>query len=119
MFQALNQYQTQEKIGKTIVSSNLVKSAIFGEDANFGRIITAIGYSGCEIDPNCTYVQLNQIPVVDKGMAVLFDEQAMSNTLTHENVTIDVQLGLGNAAATAYGCDLSYDYVRINASYRT
>ncbi|MGT0197609.1 hypothetical protein ACVNPZ_02155 [Staphylococcus aureus] len=52
---------------------------------------------------NCTYVQLNQIPVVDKGMAVLFDEQAMSNTLTHENVTIDVQLGLGNAAATAYG----------------
>ncbi|HDC7339900.1 TPA: bifunctional ornithine acetyltransferase/N-acetylglutamate synthase [Staphylococcus aureus] len=90
-----------------------------GEDANFGRIITAIGYSGCEIDPNCTYVQLNQIPVVDKGMAVLFDEQAMSNTLTHENVTIDVQLGLGNAAATAYGCDLSYDYVRINASYRT
>lgn len=107
------------KIGKTIVSSNLVKSAIFGEDANFGRIITAIGYSGCEIDPNCTYVQLNQIPVVDKGMAVLFDEQAMSNTLTHENVTIDVQLGLGNAAATAYGCDLSYDYVRINASYRT
>ena len=65
------------------------------------------------------YVQLNQIPVVDKGMAVLFDEQAMSNTLTHENVTIDVQLGLGNAAATAYGCDLSYDYVRINASYRT
>lgn len=107
------------KIGKTIVSSNLVKSAIFGEDANFGRIITAIGYSGCEIDPNCTYVQLNQIPVVDKGMAVLFDEQAMSNTLTHENVTIDVQLGLGNAVATAYGCDLSYDYVRINASYRT
>ncbi|MBW0986280.1 bifunctional ornithine acetyltransferase/N-acetylglutamate synthase, partial [Escherichia coli] len=106
------------KIGKTIVSSNLVKSAIFGEDANFGRIITAIGYSGCEIDPNCTYVQLNQIPVVDKGMAVLFDEQAMSNTLTHENVTIDVQLGLGNAVATAYGCDLSYDYVRINASYR-
>ena len=65
------------------------------------------------------HVQLNQIPVVDKGMAVLFDEQAMSNTLTHENVTIDVQLGLGNAAATAYGCDLSYDYVRINASYRT
>ena len=107
------------KIGKTIVSSNLVKSAIFGEDANFGRIITAIGYSGCEIDPNCTYVQLNQIPVVDKGMAVLFDEQAMSNTLTHEHVTIDVQLGLGNATATAYGCDLSYDYVRINASYRT
>ncbi len=107
------------KIGKTIVSSNLVKSAIFGEDANFGRIITAIGYSGCEIDPNCTYVQLNQIPVVDKGMAVLFDEQAMSNTLTHENVTINVQLGLGNAVATAYGCDLSYDYVRINASYRT
>ncbi|HCY0523279.1 TPA: bifunctional glutamate N-acetyltransferase/amino-acid acetyltransferase ArgJ [Staphylococcus aureus] len=107
------------KIGKTIVSSNLVKSAIFGEDANFGRIITAIGYSGCEIDPNCTYVQLNQIPVVDKGMAVLFNEQAMSNTLTHENVTIDVQLGLGNAVATAYGCDLSYDYVRINASYRT
>ena len=52
-------------------------------------------------------------------MAVLFDEQAMSNTLTHENVTIDVQLGLGNAVATAYGCDLSYDYVRINASYRT
>ncbi|MDN8740515.1 bifunctional ornithine acetyltransferase/N-acetylglutamate synthase, partial [Staphylococcus aureus] len=59
------------------------------------------------------------IPVVDKGMSVLFDEQAMSNKLTHEYVTIDVHLGLGIAAATAYGCDLSYDYVRIYASYRT
>ncbi len=60
------------KIGKTIVSSTEVKSAIFGEDANFGRIITAIGYSGCPKNRlNCTYVQLNQIPVVDKGMAVL------------------------------------------------
>lgn len=107
------------RIGKTIVSSSLVKSAIFGEDANFGRIITAIGYSGCNIEPHQTYVQLNHIPVVDKGMAVSFDEQAMSNTLTKENVIIDVQLGLGDASATAYGCDLSYDYVRINASYRT
>ncbi|WP_251353037.1 bifunctional ornithine acetyltransferase/N-acetylglutamate synthase, partial [Staphylococcus aureus] len=58
------------RIGKTIVSSSLVKSAIFGEDANFGRIITAIGYSGCNIEPHQTYVQLNHIPVVDKGMAV-------------------------------------------------
>ncbi|MCT6543989.1 N-acetylglutamate synthase, partial [Staphylococcus aureus] len=64
------------------------------------------GYSGCEIYPNCTYVQLNQIPDVYKVMAVLFDEKAMSNTLTHENVTIDVHLGLGKAAATAYGCYL-------------
>ncbi|RZI00703.1 bifunctional ornithine acetyltransferase/N-acetylglutamate synthase, partial [Staphylococcus aureus] len=67
-----------------------------------GRIITAIGSSGCAISPNCTYVQLNQIPIVDKGMAILCYEQAMADTLTEENVTIDVQIGVGNAAATAY-----------------
>ncbi|MBO1198878.1 bifunctional glutamate N-acetyltransferase/amino-acid acetyltransferase ArgJ [Staphylococcus simiae] len=106
-------------VAKSIVGSNLVKAAIFGQDANFGRIITAIGYTNCDIQPNQTSIKLNGIAVVKHGMAVSFNEDEMSQTLKHNDITIDVDLGVGNNEATAYGCDLSYDYVRINASYRT
>lgn len=106
-------------VAKSIVGSNLVKAAIFGQDANFGRIITAIGYTHCDIQPSQTSIKLNGIAVVKHGMAVTFNEEEMLQTLKHNDVTIDVDLGIGNHMATAYGCDLSYDYVRINASYRT
>ncbi|RIL27470.1 bifunctional glutamate N-acetyltransferase/amino-acid acetyltransferase ArgJ [Staphylococcus gallinarum] len=107
------------KIAKSIVSSNLVKSAIHGEDANFGRIITAIGYASQNVEPSETYVKLAEVPVVEEGMAVLFDEQYLKEQLQGDNIEIEATVGTGDGEAVAYGCDLSYDYIRINASYRT
>ena len=107
------------KIAKSIVSSNLVKSAIHGEDANFGRIITAIGYASQNVEPSETYVKLAEVPVVEEGMAVLFDEQYLKEQLQGDNIEIEATVGTGDGEAAAYGCDLSYDYIRINASYRT
>lgn len=107
------------KIAKSIVSSNLVKTAIHGEDANFGRIVAAIGYASEMVNPNETFVTLCDIPVVDKGVFLPFDEQDMFERLKEDAIEINAQVGDGDGQAVAYGCDLSYDYVRINASYRT
>lgn len=108
-----------QQIAKSIVGSNLVKAAIHGEDANFGRIITAIGYTSCQIDPEKLTILINQIAVMRNGTVVSFDETTMKQSLSQSNIIITVNLGIGHCQATAYGCDLSYDYVRINASYRT
>ncbi|MBF7020154.1 bifunctional ornithine acetyltransferase/N-acetylglutamate synthase [Staphylococcus sp. 18_1_E_LY] len=107
------------KIAKSIVSSNLVKTAIHGEDANFGRIVAAIGYASEMVNPNDTFVTLCGLPVVDKGVFLSFDEEEMKKRLREDNIVISAQVGNGEGQAVAYGCDLSYDYVRINASYRT
>ncbi|MCG7339112.1 bifunctional glutamate N-acetyltransferase/amino-acid acetyltransferase ArgJ [Staphylococcus sp. ACRSN] len=106
-------------IAKSIVSSNLVKSAIHGEDANFGRIITAIGYASQNVEPHETYVTLAEVPVVAEGMALEFDELQLKEQLEADTIEIEVNVGSGEGEAAAYGCDLSYDYIRINASYRT
>lgn len=107
------------KIAKSIVSSNLVKTAIHGEDANFGRIVTAMGYASKYIDPNSTNVKLCQVSVFKQGMSVAFDEAYLKQQLEADNIVIEATVGEGEGDATAYGCDLSYEYVRINASYRT
>ena len=107
------------KIAKSIVSSNLVKTAIHGEDANFGRIVTAMGYASKYIDPNATNVKLCQVSVFKQGMSVAFDEAYLKQQLEADNIVIEATVGEGEGDATAYGCDLSYEYVRINASYRT
>ncbi|ENH96350.1 bifunctional ornithine acetyltransferase/N-acetylglutamate synthase protein [Gracilibacillus halophilus YIM-C55.5] len=106
-------------IAKSIISSNLVKTAIHGADANWGRIITAIGYSGESLDPDQVSILLGDIEVVKNGIPVTFDEEEAASYLKQEEVTIYAKLGEGNETATAWGCDLSYEYVRINASYRT
>ena len=108
-----------KKIAKSIVSSNLVKTAIHGEDANFGRIVTAIGYASKHVEPSETNVSLCQLPVLEHGMHLPFDEQLLKARLTEDNIVIEVSVGDGDGEAAAYGCDLSYEYVRINASYRT
>lgn len=111
--------QSAQAISKAIMSSNLVKTAIHGADANWGRIITAIGYSGQTLNPKEVGVSLGSIPVVDQGMPVPFDENLAKQYLSKDTVTIHVTVGTGMGTATAWGCDLSYEYVRINASYRT
>ncbi|WP_235988946.1 bifunctional ornithine acetyltransferase/N-acetylglutamate synthase [Aquibacillus kalidii] len=106
-------------ISKSVISSNLVKTAIHGADANWGRIITAIGYSGQQLDPNKVNIYLGPIQVVKQGVPFAFDEQEAKDYLLKETVVIKAELGDGEGKATAWGCDLSYEYVRINASYRT
>ncbi|MDC3416888.1 bifunctional ornithine acetyltransferase/N-acetylglutamate synthase [Aquibacillus salsiterrae] len=106
-------------ISKSIISSNLVKTAVHGADANWGRIITAIGYSGQQLDPTKVSIGLGTIPVVENGMPVPFSEEDAKAYLLKDTIVIYATLGDGNGKATAWGCDLSYDYVRINASYRT
>ncbi|PTF05800.1 N-acetylglutamate synthase, partial [Staphylococcus equorum] len=107
------------KIAKSIVSSSLVKTAIHGEDANFGRIVTAMGYASEDIEPSQTNVSLCNVPVVEDGMSVEFDELHLKKQLEADNIYIEASVGNGEGVASAYGCDLSYEYVRINASYRT
>ncbi|WP_017471179.1 bifunctional glutamate N-acetyltransferase/amino-acid acetyltransferase ArgJ [Amphibacillus jilinensis] len=107
------------KLGKAVISSNLVKAAIHGSDANWGRIITAIGYSGVDVDPDQVSVKLGDILVVSNGVPVQFDESEAKAYLMEDHIIIGVDVGNGQGRAVGWGCDLSYEYVRINASYRT
>ncbi|WP_175073373.1 bifunctional glutamate N-acetyltransferase/amino-acid acetyltransferase ArgJ [Terribacillus sp. AE2B 122] len=107
------------KIGKSVVASSLVKAAVYGADPNWGRIITAAGYSGAAFSPEKISVWLGDVLVVQEGTPALFDETEASEHLKQDNVVITIDLQEGTGEATAWGCDLSYDYVKINASYRT
>lgn len=106
-------------VGKSIISSNLVKTAIYGTDPNWGRIVTAAGYSGVPIEPNLLEVSIGPYKVFEKGLPCPIIEEDVKACLEQENVVIYVELNQGNYSATAWGCDLTYDYVKINASYRT
>ncbi|MGD6871316.1 bifunctional ornithine acetyltransferase/N-acetylglutamate synthase [Sutcliffiella horikoshii] len=106
-------------IAKTIVGSSLVKTAVFGQDPNWGRIVSAVGYSGITIDTEKIKVMIGPILIVEDGMPVTFCEEEAKSYLKNEKIDIVVDLLAGSEHATAWGCDLSYDYVRINASYRT
>lgn len=108
------------KIAKKIVGSDLVKSAVFGTDANWGRIICAIGYSGCEINPETIDIAIGPVQTLVQSQPTIFsEEEAKSYMENNETVVIEVNLHLENGTGKAWGCDLSYDYVRINAGYRT
>ncbi len=107
------------KAASSIAKSPLVKTAIFGEDANWGRIITAAGYSGADFDQNYTDIYINGIIVCKGGCAVDFDEKAAKEQLKKKEITLLVKLNKGVYSDRVWTCDFSYDYVKINASYRT
>lgn len=107
------------RAARAVAASNLVKTAIFGRDANWGRIICAAGYSGAEFDPDAFDVYLGDLAVARSGSALDFDEERATAILSGDPVVVTVDLHSGPASAVAWGCDLSYDYVRINADYRT
>lgn len=104
---------------RTVASSNLVKAAVFGNDVNWGRIICALGYAGIDLDPATTDLYLGDIKVFEDGTGLDFDETSAEQVFQQETVKIKVNLKQGYYQATAWGCDLTYDYVKINASYRT
>jgi glutamate N-acetyltransferase/amino-acid N-acetyltransferase len=108
-----------QAIAKTIIGSSLVKSAIFGTDANWGRIIAAVGRAGQPVNIDTVDIRLGDILVLEQSRPIPFDEEVALEYLKGDTVGINVNLNMGSGQATAWGCDLTYDYVRINAAYRT
>lgn len=106
-------------LAKSVVGSSLVKTAIFGEDPNWGRILAAIGYAGVDISVNNIDIYLGDIPVMLASSPISFDEEEMQDIMQEPDIIINVNLHSGEATGKAWGCDLSYDYVKINALYRT
>ncbi len=114
---------TAKTVAKAVICSSLVKAAMFGADANWGRVLCAIGYCGADVDVHKVDVmfraQTGSISVCVDGAGVPFDEAAAKEILQQDEIDIAVSLKSGGATATAWGCDLTYDYVKINGDYRT
>lgn len=112
-----------EKLARSVIASSLVKTAMFGADANWGRILCALGYAGVEIDPDNIEIDIQNeaglVTVYSQGQGMKFDEILAKEILSSPEVTIVASLDQGQASAKAWGCDLSYDYVKINGDYRT
>ena len=111
--------QSGRMIAKSVVGSSLVKTAIFGQDPNWGRILAAIGYSGADVSVDNIDIWIEGIPVMQASSPVAFDPEETSDAMAEELLTLTIDLHDGDAEAQAWGCDLSYDYVKINALYRT
>ena len=114
---------TAKTVAKSVICSSLLKAAMFGADANWGRVLCAIGYSGADVDVNAVDVSFRsakgEIAVCKNGAGVEFSEEIAKEILLEKEIEILVSLGNGTGAATAWGCDLTYDYVKINGDYRT
>lgn len=106
-------------LAKSVVGSSLVKSAIFGQDPNWGRILCALGYSGVVFDPETIQIYLADTLVFENGQPTIFDANQLSESLKTNEVVIQVVLSDGSASSRAWGCDLTYEYVKINALYHT
>ena len=110
-------------LSKSVVGSSLTKAAIYGHDSNWGRILCALGYSGAQFNPNIVDIAYEgngkKIQVCQKSMMVDYSEAEATEILSSPEVTILVNMNAGTASATAWGCDLTYDYVKINADYRS
>ena len=115
--------QTAKKVAKSVICSSLFKAAMFGADANWGRVLCAIGYSGANVDVTKISVSfsspMGSITVCENGAGIPFSEELAKQILTQSEIVIDIGLHDGQKNATAWGCDLTYDYVKINGDYRT
>ena len=115
--------KTAAVVAKSVITSSLLKAAMFGADANWGRVLCAIGYSGADLDVNKVDVAFKSakgiLPVCKNGAGVDFSEEFAKEVLLEKEITILVGLNSGDAKATAWGCDLTYDYVKINGDYRS
>ena len=115
--------KTAKTVAKSVICSSLTKAAMFGADANWGRVLCAIGYSGAEVDVNKVDVSFTSakgtIPVCKNGAGIDFSEEIAKEILLEKEIIINVGLNSGDYSSTAWGCDLTYEYVRINGDYRT
>ena len=108
-----------KQVGMSVAKSPLVKTAFFGEDPNWGRVICAVGYSGVKINPEKTVVKFGDIPVYANGVGANYDSSALKKIMAAHDITIEINLGLGDISATVWSCDFSYEYVKINGEYHT
>ncbi|MCR4640406.1 MAG: bifunctional glutamate N-acetyltransferase/amino-acid acetyltransferase ArgJ [Lachnospiraceae bacterium] len=112
-----------KKLAKSVIGSSLCKAAIYGHDSNFGRFLCALGYAGVDFDPEKVDISYEsaagKISIVKNGMGTGYDEEEATKILSEDAVSVLVDMHRGDAEATAWGCDLSYDYVKINADYRS
>ena len=110
-------------LSKSVVTSSLTKAAIYGHDANWGRILCAMGYSGAQFDPDKVDLyfesKAGKIQIIENGVAVDYSEEEATKILSEDAVTAIADIKMGDCAATAWGCDLTYDYIKINADYRS
>ena len=110
-------------LSKSIVTSSLTKAAIYGHDANWGRILCAMGYSGAQFDPEKVDLyfesKAGKIQIIENGVAVNYSEEEATKILSEDAVTAIADVKIGDCTATAWGCDLTYDYIKINADYRS
>ncbi len=111
--------ETALQAAKTIANSNLVKTAIHGEDANWGRILAAVGYSGIDFKPEHVEISFNHLPILKKNFSIVLSEEKAKRALSRKNVSIIVNLNQGKASAKFWTCDLSKEYITINAKYRS
>ena len=123
---ALTGARTQEiadVVSKSVICSSLVKAAMFGSDANWGRVLCAIGYAGVDVDVHKVDVSFfsaaGRVEVCKNGAGIPFSEEKAKKVLLEEEVVIEVNLNSGEYSSVAWGCDLTYDYVKINGDYRT
>lgn len=110
-------------LSKSVITSSLTKAAIFGHDANWGRILCAMGYSGAQFDPEKVDITFEsaagKLKIVENGVALDYSEEEATKILSEEEVIVTADVKMGDASATAWGCDLTFDYVKINADYRS
>ena len=110
-------------LSKSVVTSSLTKAAIYGHDANWGRILCAMGYSGAQFDPEKVDLyfesKAGKIQIIENGVAVDYSEEEATKILSEDAVTAIADIKMGDCTATAWGCDLTYDYIKINADYRS
>ncbi len=115
--------ESAEIISKSVISSTLTKAAIFGADANWGRVLCAMGYSGEDFNPDGVDIAFKsdagEISVCEKGRGLVFDEDLAKKILTEHDIIIDVKMCEGDGECTCWGCDITYDYIKINGDYRT
>ena len=108
-----------KQVGMSVAKSPLVKTAFFGEDPNWGRVICAVGYSGVKISPEKTVIKFGDVPVYAHSVGATFDNAELRKVMSEHDILIDIDLGEGEAEATVFSCDLSYGYVKINGEYTT
>lgn len=106
-------------VGMAIANSPLVKTAFFGEDPNWGRVICAVGYSGADMLPEKTVVKFGGITIFANGTGATYDKKALAHVMKEKDIVIDIELNMGQEDATVWSCDLSYEYVKINGEYHT
>ena len=112
-------FEDAKQVAMSVAKSPLVKTAFFGEDPNWGRVICAVGYSGVKMSPEKTVVKFGDVPVYAHSVGADYDAEALKKVMAAHDILIDIDMGEGDAEATVFSCDLSYGYVKINGEYTT